>query len=325
MARRLLLLAAAAAALALPAPAAPAGDKDGASDPAETAAGLKRILGSFKVLDADGDGKLSEKELPDLELIKALDADHDGAVSREEILRALKSLPAPAPGGEKKPGEPGPGKPGMDKPADGETFAAYAKRRLASDPRFNAEARRTQFLANFDNNPKDGRIQRKEYAGAEADKVFRDFDRDRDGTLDEKELLLMMKEQIDDLEKSRRHPTRANFLLLYDIDEDRRVTREEYSYLRGPASAFQSYDEDGDGVVTYDELFYANGNSKDRRYKGKEGGPAAAAPPPEKRDVWELYDKDHDGRVTLEEFGGGEAVFRRLDRNRDGVLTAADL
>ncbi len=317
MARRLLVLAAAAA-LALPAPPARAGDKDGAPDPAAVAGGLKRILESFKVLDADGDGKLSEKELPNLELIKALDADRDGAVSREEILRVLKTLPAP--GGERKSGEPG-----MDRPADGETFAAFAKRRLAGDPRFNPEARRTQFLGNFDNNPKDGRIQRKEYAGAEADKVFRDFDRDRDGTLDEKELLLMMKEQIEDLEKARRHPTRANFLLLYDIDEDRRVTREEYTYLRGPASFFQSYDEDGDGVVTYEELFYANGNSKDRRYKGKDGGPAAAAPPPEKRDVWELYDKDHDGRVTLEEFGGGEAVFRRLDRNRDGVLTAADI
>jgi Ca2+-binding EF-hand superfamily protein len=212
----------------------------------------------------------------------------------------------------------------MDGRADGETFAAWARRKVASDPRFNAEARRTQFLANFDSNPKDGRVQRKEYAGADGDKVFRDFDRDRDGTLDEKELLLLMRTQIEELEKSRRHPTRYNFLLLYDLDDDRRVTKEEYAFLGGPPAIFRTYDEDGDGVVTYEELYSAVG-TKDRRYKGKDAAAAPAAPPPEKKDVWDLYDKDHDGRVTLEEFGGGEAVFRRLDRNRDGVLTAADL
>ena len=40
--------------------------------------------------------------------------------------------------------------------------------------------------------------------------------------------------------------------------------------------------------------------------------------------MWDLHDKDGDGRVSAEELGAGEAVFRRLDRNRDGYLTAAD-
>jgi hypothetical protein len=134
-----------------------------------------------------------------------------------------------------------------------------------------------------------------------------------------------VKDQLADLEKSRRRPTRANFLVLFDLDDDRNVTRDEYAFLRGPASTFVSYDEDGDGTVTYDELLYYNRGSKDRRMRGKDGAPAAQAPPPEKKDVWDLYDKDKDGRVTSEEFAGGEAVFRRLDRNRDGALTAADL
>jgi Ca2+-binding EF-hand superfamily protein len=219
----------------------------------------------------------------------------------------------------------GAGPKGRAGPAEGEKFSDWAKRRIAEDPRFNAEARRTQFLSNFDAN-KDGKIQRKEYAGADGDKVFRDFDRERDGALDEREVLSLCKDQLEDLDRSRRHPTRYNFLVLYDLDEDRRVSRDEYGFLRGPASTFNSYDDDGDGIVTYEELYNIR-TSKDKRYRGKagEGEGMAEAPPPEKKDVWGLYDKNHDGRVTAEEFGGAEAVFRRLDRNRDGSLTAADL
>jgi Ca2+-binding EF-hand superfamily protein len=307
-------IALAALGLCLLAPVSPAkdeaGKKEGKKDPGEMAAGLKMLLDAFPVIDADGDGKLSDAELPAREVIAALDADRDGFVTRQEIERALKAADSGYAG---------------RKPGDNEPFAEWAKKRVAVDPRFNAEARRTQFLANFDQEPKDGKVAKKEYAGADADKVFRDFDQGKDGFLDANEILALMKDQLADLEKARRRPTRANFLVLFDLDDDRNVTRDEYVFLRGPSATFVSYDEDGDGIVTYDELLYYNRGSKDRKYKGKDGGPAAQAPPPEKRDVWDLYDKDKDGRVTAEEFAGGEAVFRRLDRNRDGALTAADL
>lgn len=304
----------AALGLCLLAPFAPAkdeaGKKEGKKQPGDVAEGLKMLLDAFPVLDADGDGRLSDTELTSREVVAALDADRDGFVTRQEIERAFKAAEA---GGAGK------------KPMGDEPFAEWAKRRVATDPRFNAEARRTQFLANFDQEPKDGKVAKKEYAGADADKVFRDFDQGKDGFLDGNEILALMKDQLADLEKARRRPTRANFLVLFDLDDDRNVTRDEYAFLRGPSAAFASYDEDGDGIVTYDELLYYNRGSKDRKYKGKDGAAAAQAPPPEKRDVWDLYDKDKDGRVTPEEFAGGEAVFRRLDRNRDGALTAADL
>lgn len=37
------------------------------------------------------------------------------------------------------------------------------------------------------------------------------------------------------------------------------------------------------------------------------------------------YDLDHDGKITRKEFPGPQELFLRLDRDRDGVLTAADL
>jgi hypothetical protein len=36
------------------------------------------------------------------------------------------------------------------------------------------------------------------------------------------------------------------------------------------------------------------------------------------------HDADHDGTITQQEFPGSDELFRRLDRNRDGVLTPAD-
>jgi hypothetical protein len=36
------------------------------------------------------------------------------------------------------------------------------------------------------------------------------------------------------------------------------------------------------------------------------------------------YDADHDGRITRQEFRGPAELFDRLDRDRDGVLTASD-
>ncbi|NUN53217.1 MAG: hypothetical protein HUU06_10595, partial [Planctomycetaceae bacterium] len=241
--RRLLRLPPAALLLlgAASLPAAPsllAGDDGGAGPRAL----VKGIAGSFDVFDADADGRIAEEELPLGDLFTAIDADRDGFLLPAELKAWLDA-------GEKE------GEGGMAPPAE-ETFLDRARRIVATDPRFNASARRAEFLRNFDRDPKDGRIQRAEHAGDDGDRVFRKFDRDRNGALDDRELLSLAREQVAELAKSRRRPDRANFLYLFDLDQDRKVTKEEYALLRGPASTFTAYDLEADGVVTDDEVRY---------------------------------------------------------------------
>lgn len=53
-----------------------------------------------------------------------------------------------------------------------------------------------------------------------------------------------------------------------------------------------------------------------------------AAPPVEGPPVWrflaEQYDADHDGRITPPEYTRSREGFRRLDADRDGVVTRLD-
>ena len=180
----------------------------------------------------------------------------------------------------------------------------YDRLFVTRDPR----ARANNALAQFDQD-KDGKVAKAEYPGDE--RTFEKADRNRDGFLERRELLRMAHDEIDDLRKRARSPGKYEFLGLFDLNGDRQVVQQEYD---GPARTFRRLDENGDGVVDYYEIY------PDRRPMEREEAP----PQPEDITAQRALDTDEDGRVSRAEFKGTDAAWRRLDRNGDGWITAAD-
>lgn len=176
-------------------------------------------------------------------------------------------------------------------------------------PMRDAVARAKLNLASFDKN-KDGLIQREEYPGDAA--KFREYDRNRDDALSPAENAAMAADEIADVRKKMKSPNRYEFLVLFDVDRSNSVTADEYD---GSPADFKKYDKDGDGTVTYDELYPEQ--MEMRRM-------AAAGPKPEDLSLLHTMDANKDGKVARDEFKGNDAAWKRLDRNEDGVLTIAD-
>ena len=178
-------------------------------------------------------------------------------------------------------------------------------------PMRDAVARARQNMAFFDKN-KDGLIQKDEYPG---DPVkFREFDKNRDDALSLAETTAMAEEEIADIRKKMKSPNRYEFLVLFDSDKDNNVSLDEYD---GPMAEFKKYDKDGDGVVTYDELYPEKMMEKYK--KGEEMGPR-----PQDLSIVQTLDANKDGKVSRDEFKGNDDAWKRLDRNGDGVVTIAD-
>lgn len=83
-----------------------------------------------------------------------------------------------------------------------------------------------------------------------------------------------------------------------DADHDGKITRAEW---KGNDIGFAMYDANGDGVLSGAELVPA----------GQPEDPAAA---------FARLDRDHDGRLTREEWTGPTDDFDRLDHNHDGKV-----
>ncbi len=299
-----------------------------AAAPALAEDGLPPTSQFFDEYDTNMDGKVLAAEFRgSSEVFKLLDKDGDGAIRPEEL-----GLPAdykPAPGARKnrgRPEAPARGGPGAEQRA--KQMEKFRKRVMAMD------------------SDQDGRVSKAEWKGPEA--AFARFDRNQDGFID-----------AQDAGGDRRggkgggkgRPRKGG------AEKPPRAGRMDPEQMKARATGhFKSLDKNGDGKLTTDEapnpkLIEMADADKDgavtleeflgvmkkraragrgadgkggRAGKGEKGG-ANRRRGRISAGMLRRWDRNQDGKVSPEEFPGQDAMFKRLDADKDGSLTEADI
>jgi len=274
-----------------------------------------RAAATLKVWDTNGDGVLTPDEFPDKATFKKADRDSDGKVTRDEVAIFLGLMKPPAEPTKTKPAPQKKVTPQKVAPKKTETKTEAA---MAKKP-FTVSQRVRDFFRRFDAN-KDKQVARKEAAGIGED-MWKRFDRNKDAAFSTREATRYIRYT---LTEARKRPNRANFFDLYDRNRDKRVTRKEYD---GPTSFFKAYDHNKNKVVTLEELNMGPnaGKTSTRQMEADESFMADGPTKAPKLGMLARYDKDEDGRITLEELGGAEALLSRLDKNGDGLLSGSEV
>jgi Ca2+-binding EF-hand superfamily protein len=292
---------------------------------------------TFARADADVDGTLDTEELrrflarptPDIELTVALSADASGSATVSVTGAGSKALPAWA-------------KAKQLGPADVEISADEVRLEVHVDDGSAAlDNAKRSYMAQFsaadtDNN---GYVEKSEI---DKDKdhpsplksLFDLLDRDSDGKLYPKELDVFVESQAraarDRMVLTASDQGRAIFSIL-DLNRDRRLGNRE---VRGTLDRVATWDVDGDGRITADEIPHHYQLTLGRAQLAGVGNVALAAPvvmnneaamPVASGPSWfRRMDRNRDGDISRREFLGPKAQFDRLDIDKDNLLDPAE-